>query len=705
MKQWMQKGLMMIGILLCFCILPVVFGISMKSKIVVNNGYTDLRQTYEMKTGEVIEQKIYVDDYPIEALGIYAATNGEQENTGTITVEVAGTESVEEHVINISDIDNWSEMKVPVKRNNSTNQWVTIRIKGTDIEQEGSLYFLLDNSTETMEKASINGMVQDKSLCMKYVKKVPLSLWKNLVILIAVFLGVIYLGWYFYSHRENKLRVASIGILLFLEILFLHFYQSSVYYHQLSYISKLYFVVIGILTVAMIGLLWCFKKKIKFEWAAAFCVFCFGMVYLLVLPAFSAPDEPAHFATAYKISNQLLFQTSVDDVGHAMVRQCDNNGFNVNPSKEVYSNLYGNILDNKNLDTTMVPQEGTLALNGSVIGHLPGAIGITIARAFHWNNSLLLLLGRMMGLIFYTVIIYQAIKKIPFGKMILFVISMFPMMLEEISSFGYDLIINGFAFFLIAYMMDLIYEKEIVQNKDIIIVSVVLFLFTPCKAIYVFIACMWFLIPKDKFVNIKNRKKSMFIVLLSGLVPTAIMNLAQVSNMSSNAGVVPWINERGYAMGDILENIPHGIFVFINTLIVKSEYFLDTMVGQLLGWFDISISSFIITGFVLVFVLELFRPVEKYKIEVKERVCCIAIAVVVSCAVIAAMWLSWTPISYAAIEGVQGRYFMPIIPLVYLAVANQKKIQIKSSAAMNMVLVCMLNIYAVLDILKVTFGR
>ena len=39
--------------------------------------------------------------------------------------------------------------------------------------------------------------------------------------------------------------------------------------------------------------------------------------------------------------------------------------------------------------------------------------------------------------------------------------------------------------------------------------------------------------------------------------------------------------------------------------------------------------------------------------------------------VLAALWIGWTPVTYSHIEGVQGRYFLPFLPMVLLAFKNR----------------------------------
>ena len=127
--------------------------------------------------------------------------------------------------------------------------------------------------------------------------------------------------------------------------------------------------------------------------------------------------------------------------------------------------------------------------------------------------------------------------------------------------------------------------------------------------------------------------------------------------------------------------------------------------GRFLGWLEIPVSQFVVVGFLMILFLEFFRVKEQYVIKTKERVCYGILAGLISLAVLAAMWLAWTPVSYDNIQGVQGRYFLPMIPLLYLVVANNKKIKIKSSMNLNIIFLCLLNVCAIFDVLKITFCR
>lgn len=49
----------------------------------------------------------------------------------------------------------------------------------------------------------------------------------------------------------------------------------------------------------------------------------FGLGYMYVFPAMSAPDEIAHFISAYKISNKMLGKQATVKDGHVIIRAGD----------------------------------------------------------------------------------------------------------------------------------------------------------------------------------------------------------------------------------------------------------------------------------------------------------------------------------------------------------------------------------------------
>ena len=276
-----------------------------------------------------------------------------------------------------------------------------------------------------------------------------------------------------------------------------------------TFITKLFYILICML-FTLITAMWFVtnnKRQLSIENVFLISIIILSLAYMLVLPAYSVPDEGTHFSTAYELSNKMMGIKQPDDIEELRIigRDCDvSTDINYTTSLSTYRYIYNDFF-NKN-DDSMKNHNILLEKSmrrAALISHLPQALGITIARCLKFSYSGLLFSGQLATVIAYILFTYWAICVIPIGKRIFFAISVLPMTLHETTSFSYDAIICGLAFLLLAYIIKMIYEKDEVAIKDIIIISIVSILLAPCKMVYSFISLLLILIPKKKFSNKK----------------------------------------------------------------------------------------------------------------------------------------------------------------------------------------------------------
>ena len=96
---------------------------------------------------------------------------------------------------------------------------------------------------------------------------------------------------------------------------------------------------------------------------------------------------------------------------------------------------------------------------------------------------------------------------------------------------------------------------------------------------------------------------------------------------------------------------------------------------------DIVISNKVVFPILLLALLSIFQTQqERERIGVigkKERVCSVLLAVIPDLLSVAAMLIFWTPWYMEVIQGVQGRYFLPTLPLLMIGVGFWKRPVIK----------------------------
>lgn len=440
-------------------------------------------------------------------------------------------------------------------------------------------------------------------------------------------------------------------------------------------IKYMYFILVAIMMLSFWATFILVYKKHKVETIFLCFMIAFGIVYLFVLVPYSAPDEQVHYATAYHLSNEILGVDDQDKGGFAKCRVADTNKiFDEKPGLSAYleitNNLFEKVQDSENTGMFTI---GKYVKVPKYL-HMPQAIGITIARLSKMSYANTILLSEFFALMVYIIFTYMAIKVIPYGKYVLFIISAMPMTLQLATSCSYDIITMAISYLYIAYMIHLIHDETVIGVKQYICLIALTILQAPSKLIYCIFTCIIWLIPNNKFKNIKWAVSTKIILPIMAIIIGFIPNIQNVPESSNGKYIVEWADEEGYTVGYILHHIKQVVMVFVETLHSKFDFYFTSIMGTDLGWYDIHLPRYL---FILLFALIVLATQtdiqQNIKINFKQRILYVGIfgaVVLLSCVT---MLLSWTPLSFQYIEGVQGRYFLPALPLLLFAIMDSKR--------------------------------
>ena len=101
------------------------------------------------------------------------------------------------------------------------------------------------------------------------------------------------------------------------------------------------------------------------------------------------------------------------------------------------------------------------------------------------------------------------------------------------------------------------------------------------------------------------------------------------------------------------------------------DWWIGTLVGRSLAWFQFSAPWYVALSFLLVLLLAIPRPAESdvdiTSVQKAVFVCVFAIGAFL---VILSMYFAFTFNTEAVIDGVQGRYFLPLLPILLLVFRN-----------------------------------
>ena len=436
-----------------------------------------------------------------------------------------------------------------------------------------------------------------------------------------------------------------------------------------------------------------------------------GISYSVVLPVGGTPDERYHYASTYSYSD-LLLGGRRDGKGIDM-RVCDRDLFE-NDDEHVDLSDYRDAQEEPSLfasgeDSSIVYVQigrGLELSNNWPQVRMPAAIGIALGRLIGLNAYVTYLLGKLASLAYVLALVYVAIRVTPVGKSIFMVASLLPMTLSLAGSYSYDAGTIALAFLLTAACLKGIYEKGPISRGAIAALVVLSALIVPAKAVYTLLALLVFAIPAERFGS--RRARSLFLCSIVGTlsVMAFVSQLASISAMVGTSSADP--GARHYTVSWLLAHPLGAMSLFARTLGCNSGDWVLQMVTGPLGPLQASLAVPAALSFAFLGLLAyscLLHGKDKNVPSSRDRLLFAALAALMLAAVMAALGLGWTELGAALIEGVQGRYLLPFLPIVLLALrpnsvmvegtglpANHAYMCLASSMALNAV--CLSCVYA-----------
>lgn len=475
-------------------------------------------------------------------------------------------------------------------------------------------------------------------------------------------------------------------------------------YGKNTYLTTWYFAVFGTMLVFFVLLFTAALSKAKLHRLFVIAGLGIGLLYLAVFPPYSAPDEYSHIATSYANANIILGNKAADKDGYPYIRDTDLtlDSQEIQPDLATYAKVWTHIAEKpENIEKTTFDVQ---RLDISFFAHLPQSLGIAAAWAMGLNGVAVLYMGRLFMLLFYLVCGYFSIRIIPFGKAVMFLVYLSPIAVYNAASFSYDGVVLSVCFLMTACYLNLIYSDRRVTWADIFLLILLAVLSAPIKVVYLLIALLGFLIPLRKF----NWKPAYFILNLGAIAGGAagilLQRASSITGMASSG--YGGGQGTGYTLQMILEDIPGFLSLCANTVTKQGGDLFSGMIGQVFHWADIEVSWVISGFFILLLVLSVFSSEQDdRRMTMKTRVMSIIICLGVIGGILVTFTLSWTPLSLDYIDGIQGRYFLPILPL-FLLLFQSRMLSIRQRIDKALILgLFVIHFYTALDVFTTIITR
>ena len=439
--------------------------------------------------------------------------------------------------------------------------------------------------------------------------------------------------------------------------------------------------------IASVGAFWVLDRWLRVRHENAVARFIFpvalvlaGVVSALFMPAGSIPDELYHYYHSYEYASALMgldtHAIRAEDVsafvtnGGFLTTSIGVDGWNY-VKEHICDEVTTGVVSIESL-TAVNPQALSASANVSLSSELPqlrlfSAAGIALGRIIGLNHVAVFYLGRLFNLLWGSALVVFAVRLAPIGKNIMMVAALFPMTIQLIGSYSYDCGTIGFAFLCIALALKVAFGKEGPSKKTLIAFLVVAALMVPCKPVYVSLPLVALFAPDGRF---STKRKAWAFRLAVVLVPVVAVMLTRMGDVT---GVVAGDASDGvaYFSATSFWADPVGCFVMlVNTVEVYGSFWLQGISGDSLGWFQVNtsypdyVSFFLLLGLCLA---SICSHDDDYVLPSIAR-CGFGVFFLISAAgIVLSMWLAWTSADSKIIEGVQGRYFIPVLPVLMLA--------------------------------------
>ena len=384
---------------------------------------------------------------------------------------------------------------------------------------------------------------------------------------------------------------------------------------------------------------------------------------MFLIPPWSTGDSEAHYLACYRLSNLFLGQTGSSEW---MGRTDDVLFFRdtwwsfTPPMTGGYEIIKSNIrlfaADKSLIEMTARSEKMNYY---SVFCYIPQTAALVIGRLIGFGPVFNCYLVKAFTAVFYICLCYRAIKKAPYCKEIIALCAVLPSSLMMSGAFSYDPMVIITTLNFLASVLLLKDSPD--DRKPLIYACIWAFILGAVKGGgYLLLLPLLFMVPARK-KGFKHLGK--FLPMVFGLFSVALFDM-----VLPDRGLYQFGSKgNGFMTASFaLENPVAYLVMLFRTYARFAGEMLKDLFGSKLCWGEETI-PFAFSLVMLIVLMILAASDEKIDLLKKKDIIIISGVVLIALLTTPAMLLSWTPEGSDVILGIQGHYFLPVLPLFAIA--------------------------------------
>ena len=406
-----------------------------------------------------------------------------------------------------------------------------------------------------------------------------------------------------------------------------------------------------------------------------FLVLSIGMLYIFAIPSLVRVtwDDEQHFYWALEhtvIRNVPIRLVDWRFIGGAPINFHDQSQFF---ESDAYRSFLAEMNSEEFNQVIQINPRSYENLHARV-GHLPAGVMLFVGRNLGLPASVVFDMGRLGILLTYAFVVFFAIKRLESGKHIMAVVALFPTVIFQATNYSADswviaFIMLGFAYFFYEVQNP---QAKISSKSQIIMLTAFTLGLAP-KAIYFLLMGLLFLMPKSKFDGSKEYKR--YIVVLSALIFILVGSFTIPfiigGGVEGDLRGGPDVSPIGQIMF-ILHNPVRYIGILRRFLSIYLSYGLTphfTTFFSALGFVPNNFLIWVLLGFVIITDK---KSQDIYTSNIKYKILLFLICAATVVGYTTVIYLDFNPVGTTSIDGVQGRYLLPLLFPMFFVLGSTK---------------------------------
>jgi uncharacterized membrane protein len=299
----------------------------------------------------------------------------------------------------------------------------------------------------------------------------------------------------------------------------------------------------------------------------------------------------------------------------------------------------------------------------SPLSYLPQAVGIRLIRLFFPASSLVLLYAARVGNLAASIFLCcWAIKITPIGKWAFFLLALAPMAVFQAASASGDALAMGLTLLAAAGFLRIIRQDRCIQTWELVCLIAIAAGLALVKPPYVIVAALFAVIPSSKFQS--KGQRCWFIITLALVTIFLVVGWALIAHGLYRPLRLDINTNPAAQLNSMLQSPIHYLRVVLVTHSITASVQTFAQFVGVLGWLDTPIPLWAVGLYYSLFLLALSSPQPVLLPSRFQRLFALGLWLTAFGIIDMLLYLTWTQVGGMRIEGLQGRYYLPLAPLL-----------------------------------------